>query len=148
MRRRLKIAWTVFFAVLTVALCVTESRAATIFESSTLGPTGIPWSDLIGQAVPGTNISAVTFNGVRFHLDQPVVTSQVGGHFAAPSVGTFFGAIVALDGENDFPNSGNLSTPDVLGVTTLDFSNPSAEEFGNLQLSLNPGWYAVVYGSG
>jgi hypothetical protein len=35
-----------------------------------------------------------------------------------------------------------------VGVTTLTFPEPSAEVFGNLQLRLDPGWYALVFGSG
>jgi hypothetical protein len=72
----------------------------------------------------------------------------VGGHFAAPSVGDFFGAIVALDGAMDFPDSENLSTPDVIRHASLSFPTSSAEVFGNLEVSLQPGWYALVYGSG
>lgn len=123
-------------------------NAATLFESGTLGPTGIPWSDLSSGAVPGTFVSDTVFTGVRFQLNQPVVTTHIGGHFAAPDSGTFFGAIVELNDENDFPNSENLSTTDVLGIAVLTFPVPSDEVYGNLSLSLDPGWYAIVFGSG
>jgi len=53
-----------------------------------------------------------------------------------------------LDDESDFPDSGDLSTPDVLGSTELTFPVPSAEVFGDLNLTLEPGWYALVFGSG
>jgi hypothetical protein len=72
----------------------------------------------------------------------------VGGHFAAPSAGTFFGAIVALDDAYDFPDSGDLSTPDVLGDAMLNFPTTSAEVYGDPSLSLDSGWYALVFGSG
>jgi hypothetical protein len=137
--------------LLTMCLCgalVADSRADVLFESGTLGPTGIPWSDLTNGTVPGTNVNKFVFPGVRFHLDQPAMTTQVGGHFVAASGGTFFGAIVKLDDANDFPNSGDLSTPDVLGTTVIAFPTPSAEVFGNLALPLDPGWYALVFGSG
>jgi len=120
--------------------------ADVIFESGTLGPTGILYSQL-GNTVPGTEVFLSVFPGVRFELTQPVKTTSVGGHLVASTGGTFFGAIVALDDENDFPNSGNLSTPDVLGTATLTFPNPSNEVFGNLELELGPGWYALVFGS-
>jgi hypothetical protein len=125
-----------------------DASAATIFESGTLGPTGVTFTDLTNGTVPGTSVNSFVFTGVRFELTQPVLTSQVGGHFVREAAGTFFGAIVALDNANDFPNSGDLSTPDVLGAATLSFPNPSAEVFGNLALSLDPGWYALVFGSG
>jgi hypothetical protein len=120
-----------------------EAIAAVIYESAVLGPTGIAQG-----SGPATNISAAVFTGVRFELTRPVATSQVGGHFVSSSGGTFFGAVVSLDDANDFPNSGNLSSPDVLGATALTFPTASAEVHGNLSLALDPGWYALVFGSG
>lgn len=125
-----------------------STSAAIIFESGTLGSTGITWNDLENQTVPGTNVNSSVFIGVRFELNQPVVVSQIGGHFVAPGSSTFFGAIVKLTNPNDFPDSTNLSTADVLGVAKLSFPSPSAEVFGNLNLSLEPAWYALIFGSG
>ncbi len=128
--------------------------AATLFESGTLGPTGVTWDDLLAETVGGTNVKDVVFTGVRFELTQSVVTTQIGGHFLQrpgsdpQGDGSFFGAIVALSDANDFPDSGDLSTPDVLGSTLLSFPDPSDEVFGNLALTLNPGWYSLVFGSG
>jgi hypothetical protein len=78
------------------------------------------------------------------------VTERIGGHFVIdPGQGSsFFGAIVCLDGATDFPNSGNLLSTDVLGRGLLVFPNTSAEVFGDLALPLDPGWYALVFGSG
>ncbi|HEX6963360.1 MAG TPA: hypothetical protein VF175_15945 [Lacipirellula sp.] len=117
--------------------------AAVIYESAALGPTGVSQG-----SVPGTNINPFVFTGVRFELLQPAITSQVGGHFTSPANGTFFGALVRLDSAEDFPNSASLSTADVLGAAVLDFPLPSAEVYGELSLSLSPGWYALVFGSG
>jgi len=130
-----------------VLITGTQVSAAVIYESGTLGETGVPFSEL-GGSVPGTNIKDVVFTGVRFELNQPVITSEVGGHFVAPVSGTFFAAIIALNNGNDFPQSGDLSTPDVLGKTLLTFPTSSAEVFGDLTLSLEPGRYALVFGSG
>ena len=147
------LANTIVYRTILAALCgiFAHSNCAfadVLFESGTLGPTGIPYADL-GGAVPGTNVNPFVFPGVRFELTQPVVTSQIGGHFVVEgTAGTFFGAIVRLDDENDFPNSTDLSTPDVLGATTLTFPNPSAEVFGDLNLELDSGWYALVFGGG
>jgi hypothetical protein len=123
------------------------ASADILFESGMLGPTGVSFNDL-GGVVPGTNIQGVVFAGVRFELAQPVMTTAVGGHFVAPNTGTFFGAIIALDDANDFPNSEDLSTSDVLGHTLLTFPTSSAEVYGNLELRLDPGWYGLVFGSG
>jgi len=118
--------------------------ADVIFESGTLGPTG-----LARGVVPGATVGSDVFNGVRFQLTEPTITTRVGGHFVTSTgaTGTVFGAIVKLDNENDFPDSGDLSTPDVLGSTVITFPEPSAEVFGSLSLSLDSGWYALVFGS-
>jgi len=137
------------FLIGVLAIINTNNASADIlFESGTLGPTAVPWSDVVDQTVFGANVSSAVFDGVRFELTAPAVIFEIGGHFVAPTSSTFFGAIVKLDDDVDFPNSGDLSTPDVLGVTLLTFPAPSAEVFGNLALSLDPGWYALVFGSG
>lgn len=119
------------------------ASAATIFESGTLGPTGLPQGSVIAS-----NITPAVFAGVRFQLTETVNTTQIGGHFVDENNDTFFGAIVQLDDENDFPDSADLSSTDVLGHTELTFPVPSDEVFGDLKLSLDPGWYALVFGSG
>ncbi len=140
---RTTFAGTVFLSA--VLLSPALATAATIFESGTLGETGIP-----RFAVPGANVSDTVFDGVRFELTQPVLTSQIGGHFVGSpnTTGTFFGAIVELDDENDFPDSGDLQTPDVRGSAVFSFPEPSAEVFADLSVFLEPGWYALVFGSG
>lgn len=122
--------------------------AGVIFESGTLGETGVIWADLLDETVRGSNVSNAVFPGVRFFLDQPVLTTQIGGHFLSSSGGTFFGAIIELDDANDFPNSDDLSSIDVLGHAELTFPVSSDEVFGDLGLSLDSGWYALVFGSG
>lgn len=140
---------TLFLAVTLISIVTsTDASADVLFESGTLGPTGISWSDLENGTVPGTSVNQFVFPGMRFELTQPVRTTSIGGHFASQANGEFFGAIVAIDSANDFPNSNDLSTPDVLGTTTLTFPNPSAEVFGDLELELDSGWYALVFGSG
>jgi len=143
------VAATILFAA-SIILAAVPVTAATIYESGTLGPTGIPRSDIADEIVAGTNISPDVFTGVRIFFDQPVITTQIGGHFVKNTGAdeSFFGAIIALDNESDFPDSGDLSTPDVLGSTSLVFPEPSDEVFGDLDLTLAPGWYALVFGSG
>lgn len=128
------------------------ASANILFESGTLGPTGIPYSGLGGGTAPGSSgVLPEVFSGVRFQLSDPVLTSRIGGHFVAdPRLGStsFFGAIVRLESGTDFPDSGNLSTPDVVDATLLTFPHPSAEVFGDLEVRLDPGWHALVFGSG
>ena len=124
-------------------IATSQANGDILFESGTLGVTGIP-----RESATATNVNQFVYPGVRFYLSQPAITSQIGGHFVSESSGTFFGAIVVLEDANDFPNSSDLSTLDVLGTTSLTFPVPSAEVFGNLEIQLDPGWYALVFGSG
>jgi hypothetical protein len=125
------------------------ARAAVIFESGTLGTTGVTKSELLNQSVPGTNVNSSVFVGARFLLTQQVMISRIGGHFISDNdANTFFGAIIRLSDSEDFPDSGDLSTTDVLGSGTLTFPNPSNETSVGLTLNLAPDWYAIVFGSG
>jgi hypothetical protein len=129
-----------------MALAVPHSSAATIFESSTLGPTGI----LRSQVTGGSNVGPFVFVGVRFHLEQSALTTHIGGHFVKNNAAdqSLFGSLIALADANDFPDSGDLSTPDVVGTTSLSFPEPSNEVYGVISERLALGWYALVFGSG
>ena len=77
------------------------------------------------------------------------MTTRIGGHFVGGFSETdFFGAIVGLTDSLDFPDSLDLSTPDVISASTLTFPDTSDEVFGGLSVNLQPGWYALVFGSG
>jgi hypothetical protein len=127
------------------------ATAEVLFESGTLGQTGISIDEIGGGPEPGgAVVSDFVFEGVRFEVNRPSITTQIGGHFVADPRfdDSFFGAIVRLDDATDYPNSSDLSTSDVLGATSLTFPNPSAEVFGELTVELEPGWYTLVFGSG
>ena len=130
--------------------CCSSSSGAVIYKSATLGAAGIPREDVGSQAVLGASVNASVFQGVRLELPQPVRTTEVGGHFVGPfsNEDTVFGALVALSGQNDFPDSVDLSTADVLGATLLNVPLESADTYGELELMLQPDWYALVFGSG
>jgi hypothetical protein len=138
------------FTVGVVLSLSTYLSAAILFESGTLGETGISREDVHNQVVLGANLNSNAFNGVRFELVQPAVIAQVGGHFVGSpnNDAMLFAAIIELDNESDFPDSADLSTPDVLGNAILNFPEPSDKVVGDLELSLDPGWYALVFGSG
>ena len=127
------------------------SIAETIYQSGELGSTGIPAMEVGFQNVPATNVAVGRFVGSRFLIEEPAVITSIGGHFVGPfgnEESSFFGSLVSLSEENDFPDSRDLSTPDVLGHTILSFPAISEEIVGDLSLTLQPGWYAVVFGSG
>jgi hypothetical protein len=129
-----------FWIVLWVGLAA-RSGAAPIYESATLGS--------IGQS-SGLIVDAGQFLGVRFEVTATVQTGSIGGHFYDSGFpGGFFAAIVTLTGPADFPDSSDLSTSDVLGSTLL-LPPPrflSDDVFADLELTLTPGWYAMIFGS-
>jgi hypothetical protein len=149
LRRRL----CVLIVVTTLApvVATTKVTGEILYESGALGPTGLTFGDFNSTSDPsGSYVSDFAFTGVRFELTRPAVTTRVGGHFVIDPGhdDSFFGAIVRLDSGDDIPDSGDLSTPDVLGQTLLNFPTTSAEVFGDLVLSLTPGWHVLVFGSG
>lgn len=125
-------------------------HAEIIYQSGSLGATGVSREEVFSQDVPGSNLASFNFVGVRFQIvDQDVLTSRIGGHFVGGFAdSSFFGAIVSLTDGLDFPDSLDFSTVDIVGATTLTFPESSTEVFGDLSVRLEPGWYAMVFGSG
>ena len=128
-----------------LVLVVPVARASPIiYQSATVTETGIR---------DGLQIAEGVYLGVRFEVADDYTTSAIGVHadiFDGDGNSLLFGAIVELSGPTDFPDSLPLATPDVLGTTL--FSQPlsqlSAVLSAPLVVSLTPGWYALVYGSG
>ncbi len=89
-----------------------------------------------------------------FATSGPMRTYEMGGQFGGfRGNGYIFGAIVALSGANDVPDSVDLSTPDVLGTTLIPVFNEADPDrsfitSGKLSVELAPGYYAAVFGSG
>ncbi len=139
----------------TLVMCATNllctaliASGSVIYQSGALGPMGVTWNQVISGDVPASNIALFNFMGVRFQVSEEWIATGIGGHFLGGYDETsFFGAIVSLTDSDDFPDSGDLSTPDVLGVTIMDFPHASAETSGDLSVHLQPGWYAVVFGT-
>lgn len=96
--------------------------------------------------------------GARFFVPATINVESVGGYFAPMSSGNIdpggiFAAIVALDDQDDMPDSLDLSTPDVVSHTIVDidwgdYSLVSRDYTTDLQTSLEPGWYVLLFGSG
>jgi hypothetical protein len=132
--------YLIFLAViLTTPLVV---NATMIFESATLGPT-----DNSG----GSTVGFVQYLGVKLKLTTDATVERIGGHFGS-SGDSIFGAIVKLDSATDWPDSADLSTPDVLGHTVIQCLPWSPSGSGDvssaLSASLTPGYYALVFGGG
>jgi VCBS repeat-containing protein len=127
----------------TIAAALSDDDSIqTFFESATLGNTGST------SAV--VHVNHGQFLGVRFEVTSAVAASGIGGHFVTRFGDTnqMFAAIVALSGPDDFPDTANLSSADVVGSTLITVSSPSDEYSAPIDVDLEPGWYALVFGTG
>jgi len=119
-----------------------------LFETASLGETGITWEALNAQEVPGVNVNRSVFVGSRFYIARPTLVDSVGGHFASAGPRSIFGALISLTGKNDFPDSAELDTPDVVATTLLQLTGPSGMATGPVRTQLEQGWYGIVFGGG
>jgi hypothetical protein len=86
------------------------------------------------------------FVGSRFYISQNTEITAIGGHIGG--TGNIFGAIVKLSGINDFPNSFDLSTADVIAHKVFTPNYPGDDYRTPLETTVTPGYYALVFGSG
>jgi hypothetical protein len=119
-----------------------------IYESATLGQTGqIPTVALSAGATSGS----VYYAGSRFHIDDYVNVTAIGGHFCGDedSDGDLFGAIVQLNGPAAFPEEFpfDFDTPGLLASTLFVPEEPSSDYRTPLSVLVEPGDYAVIFGS-
>jgi len=87
----------------------------------------------------------------RFELTNPTNIESVGGYFyrrfeVYPD--SVFSAVIELSGPSDDPDSMYLTTPDVLATGLVPLDVDRGAYFGNLSLSLPPGWYGLAFGTG
>ena len=113
-----------------------------LFQSATLGD----------SQSGGISIIPEQIIGVRFQLGTAVQIEQIGGAFGGESGGNrqLVGALVSLSSLSDFPDSRNLSTPDVLmHVNFIPHLNSTEEITVPITpITLSPGTYALVFTSG
>ena len=142
------------FAVLSAAtIC---DGAVLLYESSELGQVGVPPVNFINGETPGCNVDTNLYQGVKFYLSEATYVEQVGAHlvgfgawpYDGNQLGQLFAAVVRLDGADDFPDSRDLSTPDVVGVSLIQLPATSNDVYGEIGISLKRGWYALVLGAG
>lgn len=127
--------------VLACALALGSAKGDIIVESAELGP----WEN----NGPWAYIGPEQFVGTRFHLDNPTEVQQIGGTIAGTGNNSIFGAIVSLNSPTAFP-SGNPFDTAPLAVTVFQTQwTPSAYDIRTpLEVTLAPGDYALVFGSG
>ena len=114
-------------------------RADTIFESATMGTPG-------QDGLDGYQLGA-QYLGARFSLATTVDVTSVGGHIFGNDDGMLFAAIVQLFGPGALP-SGNPFDGSTLASTTFLPPLLSADIIIPLGVTLGPGDYALVFGSG
>lgn len=122
-----------------IALQVVDAAQAVVtLASASLGPT---------NSGDGFTISSNQFLGWRFQLTSTFQVTAIGGNLQIGS-GSIFGAIVALSGSNTLLPEQSFLPEQVLAATTLDASSGSGDVRIPLSVTLAPGNYGLVYGSG
>lgn len=131
------------FTAMAVTINPQTSIAFTL-ESSRLGSL---------SGLPGLVVGADQFLGWRFQLDAPLQVTDIGGHFYGFN-SEIFGTIVSLSSPNAFPQE-NPSELEKVSLASTTFSiinngNPNSSVFflTPLSITLKPGNYALIFGSG
>jgi hypothetical protein len=100
---------------------------------------------------PGLVLGNRQMAGMRFQLSSGAIIDGIGGNInviAGNGDGRIFGALVRLSDINDYPDSVDLSTPDVLTAVAFSagpFVTDVAVPIG--PLTVGPGTYGLVLGS-
>lgn len=132
------------YALGAMVFVVNTATAAIVFESAAANPSGYGTCGTSCGCPPQAN--SQTFLAVNFQILETTTIGSIGG-FMSGYPAPIFGAIVALSGPTDVPDSLDLSTPDVIGHTLIQpFLQPD-DRSGLLVLTLSPGYYALVFGS-
>lgn len=129
---------TIIFAFL-VLLSTSIGEAQTILFDTAGGPASSGGNTLSDNFWPSHRFQVT---GITF------VVQQVGGVFSTTSSLDVFGAIVRLSGPTDLPDTADLSSNDVLATTILHLQGGVNVTEAPLPLTLSPGWYSLVFGTG
>jgi hypothetical protein len=102
---------------------------------------------LPNESNPGMVLSADFWPGFRFEVPSGGLVVTAIGLNAESTTGTVFAALVRLPGPTGVPD---LSGGDVIGTSLVDLggSRGSVTRTAPLGVSIGPGWYAAVYGTG
>jgi hypothetical protein len=92
------------------------------------------------------------FSGVNFQITTPTLVHAIGGHFyGGPTTGNgeIFGALVPVASLTSPPASPTLDSG-VIATTLLTLPPQGTTDtiFGPVNITLDPGFYAVLFGSG
>ena len=129
-------------AALGVLFCSTRLGAQpVILESASLGATG---------RISGSSVTTAQFVGWRFQIDAALDVDRVGGHLLSdPNLpGGIFAVLVALDSITSVPHRAPFTAGETIATTLLQPAFPSDEIEVPLTAALQPGSYALVFGTG
>lgn len=137
-------------------LCVTLFPVVGLTLLATLlGPQAL--ADVVFESATGNTISRGISLGSEnwlfhnFEVTETINDPEVGIYLETYAWTQVFAAIVALDGEYDVPDSIDLHTPDLMGTAIFDVPATGASGGDRsviMPLTLQPGWYAVGFGTG
>jgi len=129
--------WVVFgWAFLLVFSGVVSAEV--IFESATMGAAG---------QTGGVGINVNQYLGARFVISQRTQVTAIGGHLTQWGAGDFFGTIVKLTSSNDMPNGSPFNGSDIMASTVFDPGFPSSDFREPNAVVLEPGDYALIFGT-
>jgi hypothetical protein len=117
------------------------AQTPVLLESATLGATG---------RTGGTSITELQYVGWRFELTETLQVDAIGGHLLGiPSVGNglIFGALIRLAAIDVFPEGDPFTAEETIATVAFQPPFPSDEVLVPLSAVLEPGPYALVFGS-
>ena len=131
-----------FFAAL---VCTNVAQGEIIYESTTLGQVGLTGGIAVAAGFDDY-METDYYAGARFHLDYEAEVTAIGGHFLLDNdnTGNLFGAILPLSGPGAMPS---LDFLDVIASTIFVPDSPSSDYRTSLAVTLQPGDYALIFGS-
>ncbi len=121
--------------LLEAVLFAAAADPSLLHESAAMGSEG---------QMGGAIIDAGQFLVARFHVDQTAEVEAIGGHLG--SSGEIFGALIPLSGPDALPEE--IPLDQALASTTFDAGTASRDFRTPLSATLEPGDYALVFGSG
>ena len=126
-----------------------EAQADIIYESATLGQVGLTGGIAVAAGFDDF-MNTDYYAGARFHLDYEAEVTAIGGHFLLDNdnTGNLFGAILPLSGAGAMPSLPPLDSLDVIASTVfVPDDSPSSDYRTSLAVTLQPGDYALIFGS-
>jgi len=132
----------------TALVCTDLAQADIIYESATLGQVGLTGGIAVAAGYDDY-IDTDCYAGARFHIDYEAQVTAIGGHFlhGYGNTGSLFGAILPLSGPGMMPSIPPFDFSNVIASTVFVPDRPSSDYRTPLAVTLQPGDYALIFGS-